>query len=354
MSGSRSPFRLMALGAAAVMIFAACSSTGSSAAPSAAAPSAAAPSAAAPSAAASVAADAKTATSAADMGGMDAVCAAAKTEGTLNVIALPPDWANYGQMINDFTAKYGIKVKSDQPDVDSQTRSTPPRTSPARAGARRLRPRPRRSRWRTPTCSRRTRSPPGPTSPTRTRSRPASGSTTTPATCRSATTPSSVTSPTSGRPAQARVQGQGRPQRRPAEGGAPASTAWSWPRSPTAARPTTSPPASTSSRSSTTAGNLPAGRPDPGDDRLGTDAVRHRLGVQQRGQTAKLAPARASTGRSSIPTDAPPVASYYNQAINKDAPHPAAARLLGGVPLLGRRARTSGSRASLDRSDCPR
>jgi len=29
----------------------------------------------------------------------------------------------------------------------------------------------------------------------------------------------------------------------------------------------------------------------------------------------------------SVPTDAPPVASYYYQAINKDAPHPAAARL---------------------------
>src|SRR3970282_2960176 len=28
-----------------------------------------------------------------------------------------------------------------------------------------------------------------------------------------------------------------------------------------------------------------------------------------------------------IPSDAPPVASYYVQAINKDAPHPAAARL---------------------------
>jgi len=39
------------------------------------------------------------ATSAADLGGMDALVAAAKKEGTLNVIALPPDWANYGEMI---------------------------------------------------------------------------------------------------------------------------------------------------------------------------------------------------------------------------------------------------------------
>jgi putative spermidine/putrescine transport system substrate-binding protein len=53
------------------------------------------------------------------MGGVDAVCAAGKTEGQVNLIATPPDWANYGQMITDFKTKYGITVKSDQPDVDS-------------------------------------------------------------------------------------------------------------------------------------------------------------------------------------------------------------------------------------------
>ena len=62
---------------------------------------------------------AKTAKSAADLGGVAGVCAAGKTEGQVNIIATPPDWANYGQMITDFTAKYGIKVQSDQPDVDS-------------------------------------------------------------------------------------------------------------------------------------------------------------------------------------------------------------------------------------------
>lgn len=64
--------------------------------------------------------DWKTATSAGS-GGVDAVCAAGKAEGTLNTIALPPDWANYGQMMDDFTKKYGIKISNDQPDVDSQT-----------------------------------------------------------------------------------------------------------------------------------------------------------------------------------------------------------------------------------------
>jgi len=63
---------------------------------------------------------AASATSAADVGGMDALVAAAKKEGTLNVIALPPDWANYGEIIKAFTAKYGIKVSSAQPDGSSQ------------------------------------------------------------------------------------------------------------------------------------------------------------------------------------------------------------------------------------------
>lgn len=60
------------------------------------------------------------ATSAAAFGGMDALVAAAKKEGQLNVIALPPDWANYGEVISAFTAKYGIKVDSAQPDAASQ------------------------------------------------------------------------------------------------------------------------------------------------------------------------------------------------------------------------------------------
>jgi putative spermidine/putrescine transport system substrate-binding protein len=61
-----------------------------------------------------------TATSAADLGGMDSLVAAAKKEGQLNVIALPPDWANYGEIIKAFGDKYGIKVVSAQPDGSSQ------------------------------------------------------------------------------------------------------------------------------------------------------------------------------------------------------------------------------------------
>lgn len=59
-------------------------------------------------------------TSAQGAGGMDALVAAAKKEGTLNVIALPPDWANYGKIISGFKAKYGITINSAQPDGNSQ------------------------------------------------------------------------------------------------------------------------------------------------------------------------------------------------------------------------------------------
>ena len=65
-------------------------------------------------------ADASSATSADDLGGMDALVKAAQKEGTLNVIALPPDWANYGNIIKAFEDKYGITINSDQPDGASQ------------------------------------------------------------------------------------------------------------------------------------------------------------------------------------------------------------------------------------------
>ncbi|MFK3983350.1 ABC transporter substrate-binding protein [Micromonospora sp. NPDC050397] len=64
--------------------------------------------------------DAAKAVSVSDFGGLDKLVAAAKDEGQLNVIALPPDWANYGEIIKAFTTKYGIKVNSAQPDASSQ------------------------------------------------------------------------------------------------------------------------------------------------------------------------------------------------------------------------------------------
>ncbi|MFE2523211.1 ABC transporter substrate-binding protein [Streptomyces sp. NPDC059382] len=60
------------------------------------------------------------ATSAADTGGMAALIAAAKKEGSLNTIALPSDWANYGALIEGFEKKYGIKVAVENPEGTSQ------------------------------------------------------------------------------------------------------------------------------------------------------------------------------------------------------------------------------------------
>ena len=61
-----------------------------------------------------------TATSAEAGGGMNALITAAKKEGQLNVITLPSNWANYGTIMKDFTAKYGIKITDANPDGSSQ------------------------------------------------------------------------------------------------------------------------------------------------------------------------------------------------------------------------------------------
>jgi putative spermidine/putrescine transport system substrate-binding protein len=98
----RSSYRLALAGAAAACLLAAgCSSSGSSGGSSSST-------------------DWGTKTSASAGGGMNALVAAAKKEGTLNVIALPPTWANYGNILKAFTAKYGIKINSTLPDGSSQ------------------------------------------------------------------------------------------------------------------------------------------------------------------------------------------------------------------------------------------
>jgi putative spermidine/putrescine transport system substrate-binding protein len=51
---------------------------------------------------------------------MSALVAAAEKEGHLNVITLPSNWANYGTIMKDFTAKYGIKITDENPDGTSQ------------------------------------------------------------------------------------------------------------------------------------------------------------------------------------------------------------------------------------------
>lgn len=63
--------------------------------------------------------DLATATSASAAGGMAALVAAAKKEGTLNVIALPRDWTNYGELLDGFVKTYGLKISNANPDGSS-------------------------------------------------------------------------------------------------------------------------------------------------------------------------------------------------------------------------------------------
>ncbi|WP_298742235.1 extracellular solute-binding protein [uncultured Microbacterium sp.] len=91
------------LAAVTVLSLAACSSTGETTDPSDAG-----------------AVDAASATSVADFGSFADLEAAAKAEGKLNVIALPRDWANYGEIIDLFTETYPeITVEEQSPDISS-------------------------------------------------------------------------------------------------------------------------------------------------------------------------------------------------------------------------------------------
>jgi putative spermidine/putrescine transport system substrate-binding protein len=49
---------------------------------------------------------------------------AAKAEGNLTTIALPHSWCNYGQMLTDFSSKFGIKINELLPDGGSKDEIT--------------------------------------------------------------------------------------------------------------------------------------------------------------------------------------------------------------------------------------
>ena len=51
---------------------------------------------------------------------MSALVAQAKKESQLNVITLPSNWANYGTIMADFTKQYGIHITDENPDGSSQ------------------------------------------------------------------------------------------------------------------------------------------------------------------------------------------------------------------------------------------
>ncbi|GAA1854273.1 extracellular solute-binding protein [Pseudonocardia ailaonensis] len=94
-----------ALAVAATLVLGACGSGGGSTATNASGGSGA---------------DVSKAASLADVGGMDALVAAAKKEGQLNTITLPANWANYGTIMKSFTDKYGITITNANPDGSSQ------------------------------------------------------------------------------------------------------------------------------------------------------------------------------------------------------------------------------------------
>jgi len=69
---------------------------------------------------ANAASKASTWTTAKDAGGLKGLAAACKKEGQLNIIATPRDWANYGEIIDNFAKLYKVKIDSNIPDGSSQ------------------------------------------------------------------------------------------------------------------------------------------------------------------------------------------------------------------------------------------
>lgn len=53
-------------------------------------------------------------------GDLERLAEAARSEGALNVIALPRDWVNYGEIVDAFAEKYDIKVNQLEPGASSR------------------------------------------------------------------------------------------------------------------------------------------------------------------------------------------------------------------------------------------
>lgn len=63
-------------------------------------------------------------------GGLDALVAAAKKEGALNLITTPRDWAGYGDMFDIYEKAFGVKISVDNPDGSSQYEIDTMKTAP--------------------------------------------------------------------------------------------------------------------------------------------------------------------------------------------------------------------------------
>ena len=213
---------------------------------------------------------------------------AAKAEGALNVIALPPEWANYKGVLAASRRSTGSRSTSragrQQPAGDRRGQQPEGHGQ----GARRVRPRAqRRARQHgalRAVPGRGLGGHPGRTS----RSPPACGSATTPGSCPSAATRPRCTLPATvadllkpeykgkialnGNPKTAAAGFNGVVMASLANGGSADDIA----------------PGVTFFKQLNDGRQPAAGRPDAGDDRLRPDAVRHRLGVQQRGPDGGL------------------------------------------------------------------
>ena len=223
-----------------------------------------------------------------------------RREGTLNVIALPPDWANYG---SDHQGVHRTSTASTStrrtPTGPARTRSTPSSSSAPRTARPTCSTSASRSPTPTPRSSRPTRWPRGTRSPRRNKDPNGAwvndyggyisiG-------CNAklvATCPTTFADL-----AQARVQGPGRAERRPHPGRGGVRRACGRRRWPTAAA-STGHPARRRLLGQAGQGGQPAqGRPQLGHDRERPDADRARLGLPQR-HPGREGARRRSTGRS--------------------------------------------------------
>ena len=326
--------RLITAAAVVGLVVTACSGTTATASPASQAPASQAATSQAPAsqapasqAAASgsaAAVDWKTLTSAAAAGGVDAVCAQGKVEGQVNLIATPPDWANYGQMITDFQTKYGIKVQSDQPDADSQTEIN---TAQQLAGTGRQ---PDIFDLGTVVALANTAQY-APYQPATWGDIPDANKESTglwinnytgfetisyDASLGTITKVADLTNPAfkgkvalNGDPLKAAAGFNGVVLAALANGGSADNIA----------------PGVAFFKHLHDIGNLIPVDPDPGTIAAGTTPIVIDWTYNEGGLVSTLAP-KGITWKLVVPTDAPPVASYYNEAINKDAAHPAAAR----------------------------
>ena len=176
----------------------------------------------------------------------------------------------------------------------------------------------------------------------------ASGTATTTASCRSRPTPPSSAERAEGlgRPAEARIQGPGRPRRRPADvqPGDPGGLRVR--RSPTAARSTTRSPASTSSSSSTTPATSCPVIANAGDGRTrATRPIAIALDLQRPRRPRSTAATATRRSRSTVPASGR-FGGVYVQAHQRSSRRTRTRPSCGWSTCTPTRARTTGSRAT--------